>query len=223
MKINIKDHVTYYTVKGEAQFYKPNMWVRAFLGYVKEHPQANAVDIGRELFADNGMARRAAVENILFFFEKQGLIRRERGKGMVLTEAGENSLESGYVWQGMKGAFMLTLWNPMGDIPFVLNIQSVPEDWFDNSKNDFKDIPKEYGKQLEFLQLCSGKVQFLSIGKKYCPGYCDTEYAASAEFVKKDCFVKVSATPKQGNFKPYEVTFRIENDLLACLVNQGAE
>ena len=63
----------------------------------------------------------------------------------------------------------------------------------------------------------------MSIGKTYCPVYCDTEYVASAEFVKKDCFVKVSATPKLENFKPYEVTFRIENDLLACLVNQGAE
>ena len=89
------------------------------LGYVKEHPQANAVDIGRELFADNGMARRAAVENILFFFGKQGLICRERGKGMVLTEAGENSLESGYVWQGMKGAFM-GIYN--GALRFLLKI-----------------------------------------------------------------------------------------------------
>ena len=223
MRINIEDHVSYYIVKGEALFYKPNMWIRSFLECIKEHPMANATDICREFFADNGMARRAAVENIIYFFTKQGLIEKKKGDGMVLTEAGENSMESGFVWQGVKGAFMLTLWNPTGDIPFILNVQPVPENWYDNARNGNEVIPKEYGKHLEYLQPCSSKVQFLSVGQSYCPTYCDVKYTASAEFVKKDCFVKVSACPNVNSLAPYEVTFRIDNDLLAYFVNQSVE
>jgi len=219
MKINIEDQVSYFTVKGEAQFYKPNMWVRSFLECVKEHPMFNATDICRELFADNGMARRAAVENIIYFFMKQGLVEKKKGDGMMLTAAGENAMESGYVWQGVKGAFLMTLWNPMGDIPFILNVQPVPENWFNNPKNGSENIPKEYGKSLECLQPCSNKVRFSSVGATYCPTHSDIEYTANAELVKKDCFVTVTATPKLDAIQPYEVTFRVDNDLLAYFVN----
>jgi hypothetical protein len=61
------------------------------------------------------------------------------------------------------------------------------------------------------------------VGQSYCPTYCDVKYAAIAEFVKKDCFIKVSASPNVNSMEPYEVKFRIDNDLLAYFVNQGVE
>ena len=45
-------------------------------------------------------------------------------------------------------AFLLTLWNPMGDMPYILDVQPVPDNWYDKAKNAPEDIPEEYGKNM---------------------------------------------------------------------------
>ncbi len=219
MKIEIKDQVSYYTIKGETLFYKPNMWIRAFLRYIKNHPKANEVEICQTLFGDNGMARRAAVMNILHIFTQQGLLTRLGNKGLMLTDDGEKALESGYVWQGMKGAFLLTLWNPTKGLPFILNVQLVPEDWYDNAKRRPIPIPDVFGKILENLQCCPSDVKFVSVGKTFCPTNNDIEYTANTELRQDSWFIKVTATPKLEVLESYEVSFRINNNLLASIMN----
>ena len=219
MKIDIKSQVSYYTIKGEALFYKPNMWIRAFLTYIQNHRKANEVEICQTLFGDNGMARRNAVKNILHIFTQQCLIKRLGDKGLMLTDDGEKALESGYVWQGMKGAFLLTLWSPRKELPFILNVQPVLEDWYDNAKNRPVAIPPEFGKNLENLKSCSSDVKFTSTGKTFCPTLSDIEYTSSAEFIQDRWIIKVSATPKSNALKPYEVSYPINNNLFAFIIN----
>ena len=115
--------IVYHLVKGEILKKRKNPWIRGFLKYLQEHPKANAEDICRDVFCDNGMARKAAVKNILYFFKQQGLIAYSNSSGYELTQEGLNAFESGSVWQGMKGSFVMTMWVPENSKPFISAIK----------------------------------------------------------------------------------------------------
>lgn len=115
MKIDVTNLIDHYLVKGEISKRFKNPWIRAFLMYIQKHPQATAEEISRDLiprdlFADNGIARRNAVQNILFFFECQEMIRRENGK-RELTEEGICAAEDKMLWQKSSWIFLLSLLN----------------------------------------------------------------------------------------------------------------
>ncbi|SMP57690.1 hypothetical protein [Fibrobacter sp. UWB10] len=216
MKLNLESNLSFRIMKGEISALRKNLWICPFLKYIVEHPHANEVDICRDLFCDNGEARRAAVKNILFFFKAQGLLAYDKQNGYELTSTGLKTMESGNVWQGLKGAFLLTLWNPMGDMPYILDVQPVPDSWYDNAKNDPEEIPEEYGKNMENLTVCSDKTKLVSTGKTFCSTYTKMEFKAD---LKSNGMVKVFGTPALRSLASFEVTFQIDDELKSYLMD----
>jgi hypothetical protein len=64
----------------------------------------------------------------------------------------------------------------MGDMPYILDVQPVPDSWYDNAKNDPEEIPEEYGKNMENLTVCSDKTKLVSTGKTFCSTYTKMEF-----------------------------------------------
>ncbi|SHK94416.1 hypothetical protein [Fibrobacter sp. UWEL] len=214
---NINDNITYRLVKGDIQMKRMNPWIRPFLRYIENHPHCNEVDICRDLLCDNGNARKAAVKNILFFFKQQGLLAYDSVNGYELTNNGMAAFESGNIWQGMKGAFAITLWTPSADCPpFILDVQPVPEHWYDSGKNGLEDFPEEYGNNLCNLTLCSKSIK-LDVVKRLCrPTYFNTDFKAK---VNSKGEVKISGTSSVNGFNPYEVEFKVNQDLLSVILD----
>lgn len=217
MKLNLENTISFRTFKGEIKALTKNRWVSTFLRYIMDHPNANEVDICRDLFCDNGEARRSAVKNMVFFFKQLGLIAYDHAKGNELTSLGQKTMETGNLWQGQKGAFLLTLWNPMGDMPYILDVQAVPDSWYDNAKNDPEEIPEEYGENMCDVTLCSNKVQIVSTGKTFCFSNPKTEFKAD---VKTNGTVKISGIPTLKGLEPFQVTFQIDDELKSYLMDE---
>ena len=97
--INIENSISYRLVKGEIRILRKNPWVRPFLRYIMEHPNAKEKEISRDLFCDNGNARANAVKNILFFFEQEGLLESTPNFGYNLTNEGVKALDSSEIWR----------------------------------------------------------------------------------------------------------------------------
>lgn len=214
MKIDL-ENIYFRVMKGEISTLRKNMWICPFLKYIAEHPRANEVDICRDLFCDNGEARRAAVRNILFFFKAQDLLAYDKQNGYVLTTSGKKAMESGNVWQGQKGAFLLTLWNPIEDMPYILDIQPVPDTWYDNAKGERKDIPEEYGKTMENLTLCSNKIRLVSTGKTLYTTYAKMEFKAD---LNSTGLIKIAGKPALNGLDSFEVAFRANDELKSYLM-----
>lgn len=218
--INIENRISYRLVKGEIRILRKNPWVRPFLRYIMEHPNAKEKEISRDLFCDNGNARANAVKNILFFFEQEGLLESSPSFGYNLTNEGVKALDSSEIWQGLKGAFQLTLWTPVEDHPYVLDIQPVPEQWYDNGRNDLEEFPESYGKNIENVLLASTKVKLDVIGERYRPTFINTEYKAS---IKSNGEVSISAKSIVKGFKPFEVKFKVDKEVKSALIDEDEE
>ena len=218
--INIENSISYRLVKGEIRILRKNPWVRPFLRYIMEHPNAKEKEISRDLFCDNGNARANAVKNILFFFEQEGLLESSPSFGYNLTNEGVKALDSSEIWQGLKGAFQLTLWTPVEDHPYVLDIQPVPEQWYDNGRNDLQEFPESYGKNIENVQLASNKIKLDVIGERYRPTFINTEYKAS---IKSNGEVSISAESAVKGFKPFEVKFKVDKEVKSALIDEDEE
>ena len=218
--INIENRISYRLVKGEIRILRKNPWVRPFLRYIMEHPNAKEKEISRDLFCDNGNARANAVKNILFFFEQEGLLESTPNFGYNLTNEGVKALDSSEIWQGLKGAFQLTLWTPVEDHPYVLDIQPVPEQWYDNGRNDLQEFPESYGKNIENVQLASNKIKLDVIGERYRPTFINTEYKAS---IKSNGDVSISAKSTVKGFKPFEVKFKVDKEVKSALIDEDEE
>ena len=218
--INIENSISYRLVKGEIRILRKNPWVRPFLRYIMEHPNAKEKEISRDLFCDNGNARANAVKNILFFFEQEGLLESSPSFGYNLTNEGVKALDSSEIWQGLKGAFQLTLWTPVEDHPYVLDIQPVPEQWYDNGRNDLQEFPESYGKNIENVQLASNKIKLDVIGERYRPTFINTEYKAS---IKSNAEVSISAKSTVKGFKPFEVKFKVDKEVKSALIDEDEE
>jgi hypothetical protein len=218
--INIENRISYRLVKGEIRILSKNPWVRPFLRYIMEHPNAKEKEISRDLFCDNGNARANAVKNILFFFEQEGLLESTPNFGYNLTNEGVKALDSSEIWQGLKGAFQLTLWTPVEDHPYVLDIQPVPEQWYDNGRNDLQEFPESYGKNIENVQLASNKIKLDVIGERYRPTFINTEYKAS---IKSNGEVSISAKSTVKGFKPFEVKFKVDKEVKSALIDEDEE
>lgn len=218
MKLELENKIAFRVMKGEISALRKNMWVCPFLKYIVEHPHANEADICRELLGDNGEARKAAIRNILFFFKAQGLLAYDKQNGYELTAVGLKAMESGNVWQGMKGAFLLTLWNPMGDMPYILDVQPVPDNWYDKAKNAPEDIPEEYGKNMENLTVCSNRIMLVSTGNSFVSTYAKMEFKAD---LKSNGLVKFVGTPdSKTGLEAFEVTFPIDDELKSYLMDE---
>ena len=215
--INIENRISYRLVKGEIRILRKNPWVRPFLRYIMEHPNAKEKEISRDLFCDNGNARANAVKNILFFFEQEGLLESSPSFGYNLTNEGVKALDSSEIWQGLKGAFQLTLWTPVEDHPYVLDIKPVPEQWYDNGRNDLQEFPENYGKNIENVQLASNKIKLDVIGERYRPTFINTEYKAS---IKSNGDVSISAKSTVKGFKPFEVKFKVDKEVKSALIDE---
>lgn len=220
MKLNLENSISFRTFKGEIKTLRKNRWVSPFLRYIMDHPHANEVDICRDFFCDNGEARRSAVRNMVFYFKQQDLLAYDNVNGYELTGIGQKTMETGNLWQGQKGVFLLTLWDPMGDTPYILDVQAVPDSWYDNAKNDPEEIPEEYGENMCDVTLCSKKFQIVSTGKTFCPTYSKTEFKAD---VKSNGTVKISGTPALNGLEPFEVTFQINDELKSYLMDEEDE
>lgn len=218
--INIENSISYRLVKGEIRILRKNPWVRPFLRYIMEHPNAKEKEISRDLFCDNGNARANAVKNILFFFEQEGLLESSPSFGYNLTNEGVKALDSSEIWQGLKGAFQLTLWTPVEDHPYALDIQPVPEQWYDNGRNDLQEFPESYGKNIENVQLASNKIKLDVIGERYRPTFINTEYKAS---IKSNGDVSISAKSTVKGFKPFEVKFKVDKEVKSALIDEDEE
>ena len=218
--INIENRISYRLVKGEIRILRKNPWVRPFLRYIMEHPNAKEKEISRDLFCDNGNARANAVKNILFFFEQEGLLESSPSFGYNLTNEGVKALDSSEIWQGLKGAFQLTLWTPVEDHPYVLDIQPVPEQWYDNGRNDLEEFPESYGKNIENVLFASTKVKLDVIGERYRPTFINTEYKAS---IKSNGDVSISAKSTVKGFKPFEVKFKVDKEVKSALIDEDEE
>lgn len=218
--INIENRISYRLVKGEIRILRKNPWVRPFLRYIMEHPNAKEKEISRDLFCDNGNARANAVKNILFFFEQEGLLESSPSFGYNLTNEGVKALDSSEIWQGLKGAFQLTLWTPVEDHPYVLDIQPVPEQWYDNGRNDLQEFPESYGKNIENVLFASTKVKLDVIGERYRPTFINTEYKAS---IKSNGEVSISAKSTVKGFKPFEVKFKVDKEVKSALIDEDEE
>lgn len=217
MKLSLNNSISFRTFKGEIKALRKNHWISPFLRYIMDHPHANEVDICRDLFCDNGEARRSAVRNMVFYFKQQGLLAYDHVNGHELTSLGQKTMETGNLWQGQKGAFLLTLWNPMGDMPYILDVQAVPDSWYDNAKNDPEEIPEEYGENMCDVTLCSNKLQIVSTGKTFCFSNPKTEFKAD---VKTNGTVKISGIPTLKGLEPFEVTFQIDDELKSYLMDE---
>ena len=218
--INIENRISYRLVKGEIRILRKNPWVRPFLRYIMEHPNAKEKEISRDLFCDNGNARANAVKNILFFFEQEGLLESSPSFGYNLTNEGVKALDSSEIWQGLKGAFQLTLWTPVEDHPYVLDIQPVPEQWYDNGRNDLEEFPESYGKNIENVLFASTKIKLDVIGERYRPTFINTEYKAS---IKSNGEVSISAKSTVKGFKPFEVKFKVDKEVKSALIDEDEE
>lgn len=213
--------IVYRLVKGEILKKRKNPWIRGFLKYLQEHPKANAEDICRDVFCDNGMARKAAVKNILYFFKQQGLIAYSNSSGYELTQEGLNAFESGSVWQGMKGSFVMTMWAPENSKPFILDIQPVHDSWYDNGRGELSDFEEQYNASFEELELCTDKVKIVEFGKLTRPAYVHSNFLAK---VKTDGQILIKGTPfEKTGFEPYEVRFKISKELLEQLCPEEDE
>ena len=210
-------NISYRIVKGEIQSLRPNPWIRGFLMYIQEHPQANEQDICRELFCDNGKARLSAVKNILFFYKQSGLICYDKINGYELTQEGLKAFESCEIWQGLKGAFAVTLWTPdSGFAPFLLNIQPVPDHWYDKGSHEIVDMSETYGKNMQNVELCSDKVKLVEIGKMMRQTYIKTDFKAKLNPINGDVTIKGTPDTK-SNLKSYDVHFKLGKEMLESL------
>ena len=216
MKLNINNKIAFRVIKGEISALRKNLWICPFLKYIVEHPHANEVDICRDLFCDNGEARRAAVKNILFFFKQQGLLAYDKQNGYEVTAIGMKAMETGNVWQGLKGAFLMTLWNPEGEMPYILDVQPVPDSWYDKGKNEPEEIPEEYGRDMENLTVCSDKIMLVSTGNSFVSTYAKMELKAD---LKSNGLVKFVGTSAQDGLESFDVTFRIGDELMTRLMD----
>lgn len=217
---NIENHISYRLVKGEIRTLRKNPWIRPFLRYIMEHPNAKEKEISRDLFCDNGNARANAVKNIIFYFEQEGLIESTPSFGNNLTNEGVRALDSSEIWQGLKGAFQLTLWVPVENHPYVLDIQPVPDQWYDNGRNDLEEFPENYGMNIENVQLASNKVKLDVIGERYRPTFANTEYKAS---IKSNGEVSISAKSTVKGLKPFEVKFKVNEVVKSALIDDNQE
>lgn len=220
MKLNINNKIAFRVIKGEISALRKNLWICPFLKYIVEHPHANEVDICRDLFCDNGEARRAAVKNILFFFKQQGLLAYDKQNGYEVTAIGMKAMETGNVWQGLKGAFLMTLWNPEGEMPYILDVQPVPDSWYDKGKNEPEEIPEEYGRNMENLTVCSDKIMLVSTGKSFVTTYAKMEFKAD---LKSNGLVKFVGTSAQDGLESFDVTFRIGDELMSRLMDDDED
>lgn len=139
MKIDVTNLIDHYLVKGEISKRFKNPWIRAFLTYLQNHPQASAEEISRDLFADNGIARRNAVQNLLYFFECQKMLQRENGK-WELTEEGIRATEDEMLWQTINGTFLVSFLNLDENHFFVLQVEEKPDSWYDDGYQDLEKM-----------------------------------------------------------------------------------
>ena len=129
-------------------------------------------------------------------------------------------MDSSEIWQGLKGAFQLTLWVPVENHPYVLDIQPVPDQWYDNGRNDLEEFPENYGKNIENVQLASNKVKLDVIGERYRPTFANTEYKAS---IKSNGEVSISAKSTVKGLKPFEVKFKVNEVVKSALIDDNQE
>ena len=219
MKISIQENITFYLVKGKILQLTSNPWIRPFLKYIHEHPNANDFEICRDLFADNGKARIAAVENILFFFKENGLLVFNKKKGYELTEEGSISLDSANLWLGKKGVFLFTIWNAPTD-SFILNIQPVPERWYDTAKNPPENFSSLYNED-NYPKLCFSdiKVDLNYLEPSWIETFQDTEFEAS---VRSDGTVKIAGKPNVKGLEGYQVEW-IDEKLTNHFIDEDEE
>lgn len=219
MKIDIRENISYYLVKGKITQKTPNPWIRSFLQYIDKHPNANEFDICRDLLADNGTARVAAVKNILFFFKENGLLVFNKGKGYELTADGVEALDSAKLWLGKKGVFLFTIWDTATD-SFILNIQPVPEHWYDTAKNPPENFSSLYDED-NYPKLCFSeiKVDLNDLESSWIETFQDTEFEAS---VLSDGTVKIAGRPKVKGLEEYQVEW-IDEQLTSHFIDEDEE
>ncbi|MCF0217059.1 MAG: hypothetical protein HUK21_11375 [Fibrobacteraceae bacterium] len=218
MNINIKNNISFYIVKGEVEKRSPNLWIRAFLRYISERPLASPTEICRDLFGDNGKAREKAVKNILVFFQENGIIAKFKDKGYQLTNEGIKALNTGILWQGIKGAFLVTFWTPAyGYDPIVLNFLEVPDNWYNEGRNGFEEIPDNYGENFSNLTLCSNDIRNLKIGDRMRPTFFHAEFKADFDPRNGEIHIAGYTTNEnklmQKNVYDFEVAFKTNKSL----------
>ena len=208
LPLNISKHDFFYRiVKGELKMRSQNPWVRPFLHYIKEHPKANEAEISRDLFADNGFARKTAVKNMLFFFTQNGLLEKNQN-AYALTNEGLQTLEDSFLWKGKKGTFVFTFFKVAeNQNPILLHIDEVPEIWYDNGKGDLVEMDETYGEHFSNLQLAQTNIKIEHIGESARETYLDFDYKAKIDIFSRN--VKVKATSNVNGFENYEVKFKL--------------
>lgn len=217
MIIDIKNQINYTLVKGEIHILRANPWVRPFLKYIQKNPTATETDICRELFCDNGNARKAAVKNILFFFSQQGFIESNKENGLLLTQSGLEALDTSNIWQGLKGVFQLTLWTPKADYtPYILDVQPVPDRWYDNGKYGLVEFPEKYGENICNLPLCPSNVKLDIIGKQGRPTIAEMEINTD---IMRNGKITISGSYMNQGMKPFEVSFNVVDEVADYLLN----
>lgn len=219
-KINIKNDIKYCLVKGEIRTRTENPWIRPFLQYIDKNPNANECDISSDLFGDNGFARKNAVKGILHYFKGTGLV--EQGpNGIFLTEEGKKSFDTSKIWQGKKGVFRITLWEISPEDVIILDIKDVPENYYDNGKNDCENFPEEYGENLDNVFRSVEELQIEKIDKRYRPINECFEYFSVYDTQTKE--VKISAKHGKDEKKNFETVFVLPENLVEYLKGSGDE
>lgn len=217
MKIDIHEDISYYLVKAEIRQLTSNPWIRPFLKYIHEHPNAHDSEICKDLFADNGTARVAAVKNILFFFKENGLLVFNKEKGYELTTDGLEALKSANIWQGKKGVFLFTIWDAPSSESFILNIQPVPEHWYDNAKNFPEDYSSLYDN--DKLKLCFSDIEVKEFEPAWIETFQNTEFETN---VYTNGIIKIVGKPKVKGLEEYQVEW-IDEELTRYFIDEDEE
>ncbi len=219
MKIDIRENISYYLVKGKITQRTPNPWIRSFLQYIDKHPNANEFDVCRDLLADNGTARVAAVKNILFFFKEIGLLVFNKGKGYELTADGVEARDSANLWQGKKGVFLFTILDTATDY-FILNIQPVPGHWYDTARKPPQNFSSLYDEDnYPKPRFSDIKVDFNDLESSWIETFQDTEFEAS---IRSDGTVKIVGKPKVKGLEEYQVEW-IDKELTSRFIDEDEE
>lgn len=175
MKIDIQDEIRTIIVKGEISEKIPNPWARAFLQYIQKNPKASLEKIRMDLFGDDGVARKRTVENILHYFQNNGLLQMECGL-RSLTEAGLEVLENGALWRSSKGSFLLFLYDLDDGDSLILGHQSVPDDWFDNGTRELEDL--ESPEEVNWISAADVRIEREKLANELRPTYVECEVDA---------------------------------------------
>lgn len=206
MKIDIQDEVRSIIVKGEISEKVQNPWARAFLQYIQKNPKASLEKIGTDLFGDDGVARRRTVENILQYFQNNGLLKMEGGL-RSLTAEGLEVLANGALWRASKGSFLLIVYDLDDSNRLILGLKSVPDDWFDNGTQELEEL--ESPDEVNWISSADVRIERDKLAKEVRPTY--VEYDLDVDFNPVAKTIEISGKSAKKSFPEILAKFELSD------------